>query len=237
MRIFLFVLLIIILLASLAFSFLEYFNVLGQVNTLKQMANSSSLFDIGLYRQKPDRVFKLKREDGLEIGAGLFGTEGKGVKPAIILLHGATDQGRKLPFYRVLSSKLAERGYIVLSIDLAGYGESGDPFQFNKVEALDQTKDVSVALDYLRSDRSVDKDKIYIVGHSRGTGPALVFGIRNGDIKKIVAIGPPKRGHESKFMEGERKRRKVLYNKDLPEWFTIEVGERINSEKFIDYPK
>lgn len=233
-RIFLFVLLVILLGVS-AFSFLDYFNVLSHLNALKLNAHASSIFEIRAYWGKPDSDFKFEREDGLEIGASLYGTKGEVVKPGIILLHGANKIGRKAPFYRVLSSRLAEKGYIVLSIDLAGYGESGDPFQFNRLEALDHTKEVSVALDYLKSFGNLDRDRIYIIGHSRGTETALVFGISNDDIKKIVAIGPPQRNcHYCRRWEIERQRRKILYDKYLPEWLTIEVAERINSEKYID---
>jgi pimeloyl-ACP methyl ester carboxylesterase len=233
-RIFLFVLLVILLGVS-AFSFLDYFNVLSQLNALKLNAHASSIFEIRAYWGKPDSDFKFEREDGLEIGASLYGTKGEVVKPGIILLHGANNIGRKAPFYRVLSSKLVEKGYIVLSIDLAGYGESGDPFQSNALEALDHTKEVSVAVDYLKSLENLDREKIYIIGHSRGVETAMKSGIGNDDIKKIVVIGPPQKNCTyCGRWEMERQRREILYDKDLPEWFTIEVAERINSEKYIE---
>ena len=177
---------LIILFSLVAFYFFRALKV------VEHKAHTSNLFDLGVYRGKPDRDFKLKREDGLEIGASVYGTKEEGVKPGIILLHGNTPLGRKLAFYRVLSTKLAARGYIVLSIDFAGFGESGDPFQFNTVEALDQIKEVSAALNYLKSLRNLDKDKIYLIGHSGGAQTAIIFGTRDNDIKKIVAIGPPR---------------------------------------------
>lgn len=233
-RIFPFIILAVLFGVS-ALGFLVYFKVISHVNNLKRSANASSLFDIRLYRGKPDTDFKLVREDGLEIGASLYGTKRGGAKPGIILLHGSNKIGRKVPYYRVLSSKLAEKGYIVLNIDLVGYGESGDPFQFNTLEALDHRKEVSSALVYLKSVGNLDRDKIYIIGHSRGVGPALTFGTDNHDIKKIVIIGPPQRNCQyCRRWEIERERRIALYNKDLPEWFTVEVAEKMNSEKYID---
>ena len=210
----------------------------SHLEAIKLKAHTSSIFDLGVYTEEPDKNFKLKREDGLEIGASVYGTKEKVVKPGIILLHGHTTLGRMFPLYRVLSSKLAARGYIVLSIDLAGFGESGDPFQFYTVEALDKTKEVSAALSYLKSLRNLDKNKIYVVAHSGGTKTAIRFALMNEEIKKIVAIEPPRTRasvQERQYSwERLRKIRKSRYHKDFPEWYTMELHLRLNSDKYID---
>ncbi len=208
----------------------------------------SGLSELGIYNGiYPDKDFKLKREDGLEIGASVYGTKDEGVKPGIILLHGNTPLGRKLPFYEVLSTKLAERGYIVITIDFAGFGESGDPFQFNTIEALDSTKEVFAALTYLKSLRNLEEGNISIIGHSGGAEAAIPFGINEDDIKSIVAIGPPRRVRERRtsledreyFWERAKKTRKTLYNKDFPEWYTIDLWQKLSygreMDSYIDY--
>jgi pimeloyl-ACP methyl ester carboxylesterase len=140
------------------------------------------------------------RSDGLKIVGTLYGGERDGKNPCIILLHGSSPYGRKLALYRILGRKFAELGYIALSFDFRGFGESEDP-TIGDLNMFNFYKDVSNALDFVTSKDNVDVSKIYLVGHSLGGNIAFVLGTKDERIRKIVAIGPSRRVKERVLKE------------------------------------
>lgn len=133
---------------------------------------------------------------GLTLRGSLYLPKGKDPFPGIILTHGGTNLGRKLPLYRILSHKLAQRGYAVLSFDFRGYGESEDPVKFDTPADLDFVEDVKQAVSYLSSVEGVDTSRIYLAGHSFGAGVIVPAGGQDKRIKGMVAIAPGRRGYE-----------------------------------------
>ena len=63
----------------------------------------------------PDQDIVITRADKIRLAASLYGTHEHGRRVGILLLHGNTPLGRKLGVYEVLASKLAQRGYLVMS--------------------------------------------------------------------------------------------------------------------------
>jgi pimeloyl-ACP methyl ester carboxylesterase len=187
-------------------------NLASQVRKIIERSSLNSLrVYIDYHRGK---VINFK-SDGLKIVGTLYGanTNSSVQKPAIVLLNGRSLYGRKLPLYRILSQKLADRGYIVLSIDLRGFGESDNPNPVDEVESWAEWDDVQNAISYLLKSRGdVDISKIYVVGHSHGSHIAVVAGIRDDRIKKIVAIGPSPHNREE------------LMSKDFLERFSRDRG-------------
>ena len=111
------------------------------------------------------------KNDGLTLVGTLYQPEAAGEFPGIVLVHGSTAEGRKLGLYRLLGKELAGRGYVVLSIDLRGYGDSDDPSRVDISSALDYTSDIIGAVDYLSALESVDPGRMYVIGHSLGAAP------------------------------------------------------------------
>jgi len=167
-------------------------NLASQVHEIVDRSSLSSLRVYIDYRRREEINFK---SDGLNIVGTLYGanTNSSVKKPAIVLLHGSSIYGRKLPLYRFLSKKLADMGYIVFSIDLRGFGDSDDPKPLDRIESWAEWDDVQNAVSYLETRGDVDTSKIYVVGHSHGANIAIVAGVRDDRIKKIVAIGPSRR--------------------------------------------
>ncbi|MBK8905309.1 MAG: alpha/beta fold hydrolase [Anaerolineaceae bacterium] len=129
--------------------------------------------------------------DGLTIAGTLYGAEEAARKPAVLLLHGSTPQGRKLGLYRLMGSKLAEQGYVVLTIDQRGFGQSDNPPDVQDAASFDFVADVNAALAYLVAAPGVDPDEIYLVGHSFGGDVALTAVADGGAlVEKLVLIGP-----------------------------------------------
>ncbi len=70
--------------------------------------------------------------------------------------------------YQLLAGNLAQRGYLVLTIDFAGFGESEDPFRREGEASFDFAGDVYAALHYMETLRNLDLSQISIIGHSMG---------------------------------------------------------------------
>lgn len=178
------------------------------------------------------------RGDGLRLGASLYGEAGAG-RPAILLLHGNSEKGRRLPLYRVLATHLAERGSLVMTLDRAGFGESEDPFKISPGQFPNADADVTAAIDYLEGLGALGGDGIYLIGHSGGVPPVFSAGSRDARVKKLVAIGPPRR--LAKLLE-DRQYRDMLWDRALsyrealghgpfPSWYT----EKIWMQHKLDY--
>lgn len=136
------------------------------------------------------------RPDGIKI-AGYIYTSKKTRKdyPAIILLHGNYPQGQQFPLYPVLATELATKGFIVMSIDIAGFGVSEDPFARDNAVDLSMQLETTGAIDYLYDHKNV-KEGVLLLGHSMGAVPALRVGLDDPRAKGIILIGPPRRVRE-----------------------------------------
>lgn len=120
-------------------------------------------------------------------------------KPGIVLSHGATGFGRRLAMYSVMAPKLVQRGYVVLSIDFRGFGDSEDPDRLETFADLDFVHDISSALSALSASKDVDPSRLFIIGHSFGAGVGLAAGIRDFRSKAVVSISPPRLAGERFF--------------------------------------
>lgn len=133
--------------------------------------------------------------DGLRLAGTLFCDNNK-LQPGIIFLHGSSVKGHRLGFYLVLCDRLSKNGFHVLSIDMRGFGGSENPSIIDSPESWNTQGDVSNAIDCLVANANVDTGAIYVVGHSAGANQAIIAGIHEPRIKKIVAIGPSRRSKE-----------------------------------------
>ena len=113
-----------------------------------------------------------------------------GSHPAVVISHGGTRRGRRLALYTVAARKLAERGYIVLTFDFRGFGDSERPRRFENASDLDFVRDVSAAADYLAALPRIDPARISAVGHSFGAGVAVAASLRDRRIGRAVSISP-----------------------------------------------
>ncbi len=140
----------------------------------------------------PDRTVFL-HSDGLKIAADVFlPRQGTGAPPAILVLHGSSRWGRQIAIIRLLSRKLAERGYLVAAIDFRGFGDSDDPKPVDSPQSWKMEDDIRAGIDYLLA-QGADPGRVFIVGHSMGAGYGIYGGLHDERVKKIVAFGPPRR--------------------------------------------
>jgi len=108
--------------------------------------------------------------------------------PGVVICHGGTRRGRRLALYVAMARALALRGYAVLTFDFRGFGDSDDPQRLRTFADLDFVTDVSAALTALSKQSQVDATRLYAVGHSFGAGVAVMAGIRDPRVRKVVSI-------------------------------------------------
>ena len=109
--------------------------------------------------------------------------------PAVILITGSGPQNRDeealghKPFL-VLADYLTQKGIAVLRFDDRGVAKStGD---YKTATTPDFAKDVQAGVDYLRTRKEIDKNKIGLIGHSEGGVIAPIVAANSKDINFIV---------------------------------------------------
>ena len=162
--------------------------------------------------------------DGTRMQGNLFIPQDDSVKkwPTILLAHGWG--GLKSHLNQSYAPKFAAAGYIVMTFDYRGWGESdsrlvvyGDmpkPGRFNStisvqatairdlVDPLDQYEDIQASLYFLEGDNRVDSERIAIWGSSFGGGHAVMVGASDPRIKVIVSqVGGMGAGMENYALE------------------------------------
>ena len=201
---------------------------------VRSMLSSTPWHDLRVCRCWGGRDRTFLRSDGLRIRASLYGLGSGKPRPGIVLVHGNTPEGRKLPMYRLLASRLAESGYVVLAPDQVGFGESESPFDSGSIEALDNTTEIESSITVLAGLPEVDSSRIAIIGHSLGAVSGLAAGIRDPRVRALVMIGPP-RWMTAKFADPrtqeywwQRYRRQTwqVYHREVPAWLTREAWLR-----------
>jgi fermentation-respiration switch protein FrsA (DUF1100 family) len=133
-------------------------------------------------------------EDALTLsGTFTFPKEGN-LFPTVILVSGSGPQDRNeellghKPFL-VLADYLTRNGIAVLRFDDRGVGKSSGNFSTATTE--DFVTDVLAGVEYLKTRREVDKDKIGLIGHSEGGLIAPLAAVQSDDIDFIILMAAP----------------------------------------------
>lgn len=150
--------------------------------------------------QEPQPPFPYNTEDitfrNTEARITLAGTftwpkEGRNF-PVAVLVSGSGPQNRNeeilnhRPFL-VLADHLTRNGIAVLRYDDRGVGSSGG--DYHKASLDDFTSDAGAAVDYLKTRKEIDPDKIGVIGHSEGgTIAFLLAGDEKSDLSYIVSM-------------------------------------------------
>lgn len=127
---------------------------------------------------QPDLVFpKEAKELGFfsPLSMGIWKPAGDGPFPALIMVHSCQGLGQQIVYWRKLA---IERGYVAFVIDsFSSRGApscSPPPRKVAPVRAPRALKDVSDAVEHLKTFRFVEKSKIGVLGWSWGAGVALL---------------------------------------------------------------
>src|SRR5262245_61426625 len=118
--------------------------------------------------------------------------KGAGIRyPAALLISGAGPQDRDgnqgvFRLYRLIAEKLSANGVDVLRHDDRGVGKSSMPK--TPTTYLDVIQDSKSALEYLRSRKEIDPDRIALIGHSEGGTTAAIIASEDSKIAAIALL-------------------------------------------------
>lgn len=143
------------------------------------------------YPYHEEEVSYENKEAAIKLSGTLTLPQKEGVFPAVILISGSGPQNRDeelmghKPFL-VLSDHLTKKGMAVLRFDDRGVGAStGD---FKTATSVDFSKDVEAGIQYLKTRKEIDRQKIGLVGHSEGGLIASMVASASKDVSFIVLL-------------------------------------------------
>ena len=170
-----------------------------------------------------------------EDGVSLFGTltlpKSEGASPAIVLLHGSDPFDRDStvfdhkPFL-VWSDFITRQGIAVLRFDKRGAGKSDG--NYNSSDLEDFANDAIAGIEYLKTRKEIDPQKIGVMGHSEGGMTGVLAAIRSQDIAFVVLMASPCVNWEELIYTQE----KLLQRVDGVENVTIERIHNIRKSIF-----
>jgi dienelactone hydrolase len=141
------------------------------------------------------RIVDLTARDGIILKASYFPAGKPG--PGVLLLH-QCDRDRKI--WNGLAHQLASAGINVLTMDLRGFGDSGDaphngktgPGPLESPEEMQKwPADIDAAYQYLKSQSDVKSGLIGVGGASCGVSNAIKTAIRHPEVKSLVLLSGP----------------------------------------------
>jgi dienelactone hydrolase len=109
----------------------------------------------------------------------------KSPAPAVLALH---QWNANRSSYKDLARALRDAGFVVLAVDGRGFGESTQSVDGKVEPAWSLTNDIAAAIEYLKSQPSVDGQRIGIVGASYGASNALIYAADNPRDVRSVAL-------------------------------------------------
>ena len=174
-----------------------------QLNLLKK----SSFKELKYISYKPTKTGSFLAGD-LTLKGDLYLPENADTAPTIILLHGSSILGRKLPIIPALAQGFKQKGYRVFAFDLRAHGESEQPLHYT-TQAFNFAQDVTAAIDYLNTNFPSQNNQIYVLGHSFGAGVTMAAQAQDNRISKAVVFSPPRRLRE-RFLNPEAQEKEKL---------------------------
>lgn len=156
-----------------------------------------------LHPQEPKKPYPYLAEevrfvnptDGDTLAGTLTLPTSPGPHRAVVMITGSGPQSRDEPVmnhrpFLVWADALTRLGIAVLRYDDRGVGASTG--NFNEARTADLARDVEAAVDYLRSRKEIDNQRIGLIGHSEGGMIAPMVAVsRPKDVSFIVLLAAP----------------------------------------------
>jgi pimeloyl-ACP methyl ester carboxylesterase len=160
----------------------------------------------------------------------------KGPYDAALFFHGANPEGARQPAAIILRRALSDAGIAVLSVDYIGFGETPVPPKNVHISKWDPLPHALSGLKTLYSKKEVDK--VFVMGHSMGSGSVVWLLGQNQKIKGAVIFGggiDSKKGEKIepisdywyKRFHSDRKMKYMLSKKEImaiDEKYSTEIG-------------
>lgn len=121
---------------------------------------------------------------GVRLTGVLYAEPRSGQRPGIVVCHGFGGLKEGTP--PNVARHLASLGYVCLSFDYRGFGESGGPP--GRLIPLEQVEDVRSAMAYLQTRSEVDPERVGLYGMSFGGGHVSYVAAYDRRVKCTVAV-------------------------------------------------
>ena len=118
--------------------------------------------------------------------------------PGVVFIHGYQNNRESGDAYNI---EFARRGFVVLSIDAIGRGNSDVPYHYTD-ERFDKTFGTRSSVKYLKSLPFVDSKSVGVMGHSMGAKFAYWVALEDPSIKAVAIIGSAYDKRATKKMPG-----------------------------------
>ncbi len=130
------------------------------------------------------------RRDGIAIAATASVPFTRHAKPAVVILHGGGNSSRAdSPPYRFWGEYFARNGYVAVTYDKRGNGQSAGAWQ--TVGFSERAEDVLALVAWLRMRPDVDPDRVGFFSVSQGTWVATLAAARDPRIRFVVQVSGP----------------------------------------------
>ena len=134
--------------------------------------------------EMPTQTFKTDTEDGVQI---IFDVTAKPdtteKSPVAILLHGFSGNRKMM---KLIAFSLADKGFVSVSVDLRGHGDSGG-FMTN---SSNFEKDVEAVIQALEKRKIGNTSEIVLIGHSMGGRVAIGVGSKLETVLATIGVAP-----------------------------------------------
>ncbi len=132
----------------------------------------------------PTRTFKTDTEDGVQITFDItVKAESTEKTPVAILLHGFSGNRKMM---KLIAFSLADKGFVSVSVDLRGHGDSGG-FISN---SSNFEKDVDAVIQALEKKKIGNTSEIVLIGHSMGGRVAFDVGSKLDTVLATIGVAP-----------------------------------------------
>jgi hypothetical protein len=142
------------------------------------------------------------------------GSGGEGSLPGVVLCNGYTTV--KELYLPPLATGMAEAGFVALTFDYRGFGESEGPP--GRLIPLEQVEDARNAITFLGSQPHVDKGRIGVFGTSFGGGVAIAVAALDSRVRAVVSNMPVCNGE--RWLRGMR-----------PYWDWVQFLSRLEADR------
>jgi cephalosporin-C deacetylase-like acetyl esterase len=142
------------------------------------------------------------------------GSAGGGARPGIVLCNGYTTV--KELYLPPLATAMAEAGFVALTFDYRGFGESEGPP--GRLIPMEQVEDARNAITFLETQPDVDRGRIGVFGTSFGGGIAIVAAAVDPRARAVVSNMPV--CHGERWLRGMR-----------PYWDWVEFLRRLEADR------
>jgi len=152
-------------------------------------------------------------------------------QPAVILVAGSGSQTREMvssgvPIFGQLAGAVADdAGMFVVRYDARGSGQSGG--RTESATLSEYADDVVRIVTWLRNRKTIDGDRIAVLGYGEGGAVALLAAARDSRIRGVVLVASPGRTGRETVMEQQRQALSRLTTSDADKQAKVALQTRV----------